>query len=250
MKSSFSKSKPLWCLHGFLGQSSDWNFFYSDLNPRIDKNIKLFFPSLYPKLKLFHEGFSMQEWAKGFCHQVRNRSLDNFIMGYSMGGRLAFHLLMEDPSLWKKAIIISSNPGLRTKKQVLQRNQSDKKWAENFLSTHWNTLMQQWSQQVVFRKSHFSPKRLEKDYSREVLAKILVEWSVAKQKNFRNFLSKIKVPVLWMSGEYDENYVKIGEEVSQLSPYIEHFIVPHSSHRVPWDNSKVFLEKVNSFICS
>ncbi|MEL7506912.1 MAG: hypothetical protein AAFN42_06230, partial [Cyanobacteria bacterium J06554_1] len=62
-------------------------------------------------------------------------------MGYSLGGRLGLHGLIQQPDLWAGAIIVSADPGIadaKNKKLCLRR---ERIWANRFLTEPWDDLL-------------------------------------------------------------------------------------------------------------
>ena len=147
------ENSVLWCLHGFLGEGTDWDQF--DF-PNAQK------PHFF-KGKLGN--FGLKKWAKIFNKRVEeeaDQDEKHFLLGYSMGGRLALHALLADPELWSGAIIVSSHLGLESEEEKLQRKVKDEYWAEKFSTQKWDQVIADWNKQAVFqskcmpfqRKSH------------------------------------------------------------------------------------------------
>ena len=61
------------------------------------------------------------------------------LLGYSMGGRLALHMLSADGAArrWRKAIIISASPGIVSLTERRRRLDNDRRWAERFRMENW-----------------------------------------------------------------------------------------------------------------
>src|SRR5262249_13235955 len=160
-----------YALHGFLGLKTDWKFFSSNNLMPID-----LFEINPPK-------FGLKQWAVCFNAYVEKKPRRrNILMGYSLGGRLAMHVLLQNPTLWDSAILISAHPGLESLELKQKRHASDNAWALRFKSESWEPLMQAWNQQEVFKDSTIV-QRVEHDFSRELLADTLIHWSLAHQDN-------------------------------------------------------------------
>ena len=107
----------IWCLHGALGQTGDWQAFSQTMaaQGRTCRGVELW-------RFLECEGMGLSEWAAVFNAEVRAAGeKENFLVGYSMGGRLALHALLDDPALWTKAVIVSAHPGLLEERERLER---------------------------------------------------------------------------------------------------------------------------------
>src|SRR5258708_3665465 len=97
----------IYALHGVLGLASDWDFLKSRMHEHDFEAEDLW--------KSF-SGTDLKTWAEqksqALIHQTSQGSGPRILLGYSLGGRLAMHLLLAQPKLWDAAIFISANPGL------------------------------------------------------------------------------------------------------------------------------------------
>lgn len=203
-------------LNGFLGSPSDWNY-WSELTPcTID-----IAPDLWT-------------WARNFNEWVEKNVLSpRILIGYSMGGRLALHALLDQPSLYSHGILISTHPGLKEQEARANRIKADQIWAECFRNEPWEELMHAWESQPVFQSATFRPKRLEHECERETLAMYLENFSLGKQENLIPQLKSLKVPLTWVTGEKDLAYESLAKEA--LNEKSTHFSVPGGSHRVHFE---------------
>lgn len=205
-------------LHGFLGLPSDWNLFEtSPLN-------------LYSL-----------EWTSLKNCAAQINAMNHFdkpiLMGYSLGGRLALHALIQEPSKWSGGIIISAHPGLSDPTEKTDRLKRDEEWALKFEHQEWASLMNDWNNQEVFKHS-VHPQREEKDYDRSKLAAILRTCSLGKQEDLREQIRQLQIPLLWIAGEKDPVFSKLAREMELLHSYSHAVIVPNASHRVVYTISR------------
>lgn len=205
----------IYALHGFLGLPEDWD------------SLKL--PNLYavnlsdPQFPSPKEG--LWAWAETFNAFVRSQPPeDRVLMGYSLGGRLAMHAAILDPTLWKKAFFISTHPGLKTPQEKAERLIQDTAWANRFLTLPWNVVIEAWHAQPVFT-STYHPYRPEKLFDKQWLASSLTDWGLAHQEDFSK---RIPPNAEWIVGEYDTKF-------HALAP-IKPTIIPGAGHRVLFDN--------------
>jgi 2-succinyl-6-hydroxy-2,4-cyclohexadiene-1-carboxylate synthase len=201
----------IWCLHGFLGLPSDW-----DILP---------FPHRAPNL--FHgEPVAAKE--------------DDTLIGYSMGGRLAlYHLLRQRVA---KAVIVSA--GITAYGD--ERRRADEEWARRFETEEWSSLMQAWHAQPLF--GGHALDRQQVDFDRAALARALREWSPAVLEPLAPRLHEIETPILWIAGERDTKYVAEAERALALLPHAELWICPEAGHRVPWERTEAFVERLRAWL--
>lgn len=230
-------------LHGFLGQATDWEALGFIQNNR------------FMAINLFNDIpiVPFARWAEMYNQLVAKSSesiFGNIFMGYSLGGRLGLHALLQNPTLWKAAIIVSAHPGLLLEEERKLRIQADEKWAEKFEKDSWTSLMLDWNSQKVFKKQSFEFKRKERDYDRHSLSCVLKTWSLGRQSNLREELSALEIPILWIVGEKDEKFFNQTSDLKFRHPTSKVCVIPNASHRVPWEQSENYLFTIINFIQS
>jgi 2-succinyl-6-hydroxy-2,4-cyclohexadiene-1-carboxylate synthase len=181
----------------------------------------------------------MNAWAQQVCCASAD-----VLMGYSLGGRLALHALLQEPQRWRGAIIVSAHPGLVDAEERQKRYKQDCLWAQRFRQESWQELMTAWNQQPVLQTSCYHFLRHEKDYQRETLAYVLEHASLGLQNDLRPLLSKIEVPILWITGADDilHHVIDFKHPLSSCTQII------HAGHRVPWDQPHLFEICVQEFL--
>ncbi len=225
----------IYALHGFLGRPSDWNF----LHPQ-PISIDLMDQSMPVK--------NPWEWAHRFNHEITHHSGTlNILLGYSLGGRLALHVLLDDPSQWDGAIFISTHPGLATQEEREHRKKMDAEWALRFSTEPWNDLLEKWDKQDALINSSALP-RAEEHYSRERLALALTTWSLGKQDDLRKPLQALNVPILWLAGQNDQKSASIAASLKLHHPLSVIKIIQDAGHRIPWDQPATFQQTLSHFI--
>jgi 2-succinyl-6-hydroxy-2,4-cyclohexadiene-1-carboxylate synthase len=220
----------LWGLHGFLGRPAD----FSSLNLDLQAVDYLRIPQLSAKVPL-------SQWGENFCAYVGGK--ENILIGYSQGGRLALHALKANPSIWAGVVLISTNPGVSDSEKA-GRLENDQKWADQFLKDEFEKVLHTWNQQSVFTGSKTEPVRTAEDYSKEDLANCLVNWSVAKQEDFRFFLQDNSVPIHYLCGESDAKYCSIGEQLVLINSKIKKTVIPNAGHRLLFDSPAAVRESI------
>lgn len=200
-------------LHGFLGLPSDWDF----LKPAG-------FDVVTPPLD-----------------DIPKRG--DTLLGYSMGGRLALHALL-DGARYKRAVMVSTGLGIEGEEARSRRRRADEKWAGHFETQQWQRVMRDWNAQSVF--GGHEANRREEDFDRHELARMLREWSPAALPPLAPRLHEIDIPVLWIVGERDEKYVAERERAVSLLKNVELWICPGAGHRVPWEQPVRFIERLRA----
>ena len=233
----------LWCLHGFLGRGSDWD----DLRRRWPQGLpELRTPDLFASVP---PDSSLPAFGTRLSRSVATEEDPRpLLLGYSLGGRLALHALLADPSCWRGAVIVSAHLGLATEGERAARRADDARWAERFRTEPWDTVLDVWNARAVFGGRSVDLDRREARYDRTALAHGLTAWSLGAQEKLDAKLAGIAVPVLWVAGGDDARYVAEGERAAKASPAIRLEIAPGAGHRVPWESPAWFADVVSEFV--
>lgn len=225
---SYSTS-PIIALHGFLGLPSD----FTNIHPSLTANDLWASPAV-----------PFSEWATAFNERHQAHPI---LMGYSLGGRLALHALLDNPAQWQAAIFVSTHPGLQTQEERTQRLLNDLRWKEKFLHQDWQALMDEWNGQAVF-KNHSHPLREERHYTRSRLADALDTWSLGRQAHHAETLAALSIPILWVVGEEDVKFVQLAKGLRFAHPQSKIVIVPKAGHRILWQRTEFFQTLLNNFL--
>lgn len=210
-------------LHGFFGLPTDWDFLESE----------------FQKIDLYSYDYKdLRQFAKEFNQSFKNQQ--STVIGYSLGGRLALHALIDNPSLWKSAIIVSAHPGLSNDHEKEMRLKDDIKWSERILSDDWFSLMNDWNSRSIFGKNRDLLLRNEQDYDRQKLADLLVRTSLGIQDDLKEAISELPMPIYWVVGQQDQKYVQVIQPLKFKNPLSKVIIVPNAAHRVPWEQPDIF----------
>lgn len=253
-------------LHGFLGLPSDWQAFDSAFEDSLGKKHTIRKWDLYSDLPAQPpepEVYPLRMWAQTFCERIErgwqkhgeSESQKPVLMGYSMGGRLALHALLESPNLFSGAIIIGAHPGLQSDDLKMQRRLNDARWADRVRTDEWSTFIRAWGEQDVFtgggQAGSLELRRHEGDFDRVSLSRAMQLWSLANQQNLRAQLGMVRPPTLWISGEKDrrfrELYADLRMDLIDTSAH-EFAEIPQAGHRAPWDNPDAFIHTVQDFL--
>ncbi|MES2962518.1 MAG: alpha/beta fold hydrolase [Bdellovibrionota bacterium] len=235
-------------LHGFLGLPSDWSHTGLDVEAYdVWKSVV----RINGRPGGVAKDNAYEAWAKQFASDIRASGSGPVVLfGYSLGGRLAMHALLEAPELFERAVIVSAHPGLSSEHEKRDRVASDRVWADRFLRDPWSILMKAWNvQPVLAPPSNPAPDfvqldRPESAFSRESLAFALDSWSLGRQKDLRQRIRECEVPMRFVSGQLDTKFTSLLGDFAG----IDLKVVPQAGHRVPWDHPKGFRDATDEFL--
>lgn len=232
----------LFPLHGFLGTTMDWEMILPSQQHLTYICRSLYDPSFTPPEKgLIAWGDSFNVFAKKAAPPPR------YLLGYSLGGRLGLHALIQAPHIWQAAIFVSTHPGLSPEERPTRALQ-DLEWAKAFETTPFPELLAAWNQQPLFGGSPFPSPRLLQDQDRPRLASSLCHWSLSEQENVQEALAEVSLPILWIVGSKDTRYCETATQLSFCHPLSRVTVIEKVGHRAPWENPKRFKEIVWNFL--
>ena len=111
----------IWCLHGAVGMAEDWKDFAAEWGRRGETVRRV---DLYRFVDC--EPMELAAFGKAFSEEVRagGEPGNNVLVGYSMGGRLALHALLEaaGEGVFSKAVIVSAHAGLSGERERVGGN--------------------------------------------------------------------------------------------------------------------------------
>jgi len=222
----------LWCLHGNLGMSADWDILSQHPeSPYRDQMIR--------KVDLWRylacRSISLKEFGDIFCSEVAAQDSSPSLMAYSLGGRLALHALASQPDLWKSATLISTHPGLSSEEEKTNRRILDAEWSAKALQLPWGDFLKEWNQQSVLGPTTKNlPDRYLLQPRNHEIARAFCAWSLGTQDDHRQTSEKITCPVLLVTGAQDVKYTNLATQFR--FPNAEHQIIPEAQHRPLWEN--------------
>ncbi len=237
-----------WCLHGAVGMAADFRKFSQHMADAkySTRAVDLWrFLSCDP-MPLPKFGPALNADASGNTFRGKSRAL----LGYSMGGRLALHALLEKNHPWQAAIIIGAHPGLEEQEERENRAANDAEWASKALMGSWEEFSDAWNAQPILANTSI---RSAQDINRLALrrreiARSFVDWSLGAQQPLWDRLPEITIPVLWVVGENDSKFLPLADRATQLLPNAKLAIAPNSGHRVPWEAEEWLAQTVSSFL--
>ena len=120
-------------LHGFMGNSHEFERAISMLNNDFYcLNIDL--PGHGKTQVLDDDCYSMAKTAQELISLLDELKVKQcFLVGYSMGGRLALYLTLNFPLYFDKVILESASPGLSTEEERLERVKRDEQIARKLV---------------------------------------------------------------------------------------------------------------------
>ncbi len=225
-------------LHGQMGMVSDWD---SQCVAFATMGYDLDAVDLWSYLE--RGELSLREFG-GILNKKKEDG--QVLLGYSMGGRLALHALIDNPLKWKAAVIISAHTGLAENDRE-SRCKIDHKWASKVVKIPWQNFIHDWNMQAVLGGNVMQDRSILENRKNEI-ARSFRCWGLSEQEDLLDELKQIDIPVLWIVGENDEKFCKVGERAVEVMKNAEIVKIGNVGHRVPWEAEAEFLREVARFL--
>lgn len=237
-----------WCLHGAVGMAADWRGFAKALAARQtgSRAVDLWRFLECQALPLADFGVALNADAGGEVARGCGRAL----LGYSMGGRLALHALLDPGHPWQAAVIIAADPGLEAAAARATRRAADAAWASRALTGNWQEFLDAWNSQPILGPSvPRDPQAAGRlVMRRREIARSFVDWSLGVQAPLWDRLHEITIPVLWVAGDQDPKFLALAGQAVARMPRATLAIAPGAGHRVPWEAEAWLAAQVAAFL--
>lgn len=158
--------------------------------------------------------------------------------GYSMGARLALAFALRHPGRVRRLVLESGSPGLRTRRQRLNRRAADERLARFIEARGVAAFVARWEALPLFAgvrnlvdpavQSAMRARRLAQ--SPQGLAWALRALGTGSQPSQWQRLGRLSVPVLVLVGGRDAKFARIGHRVAALVPGARTAVLPGAFH--------------------
>jgi 2-succinyl-6-hydroxy-2,4-cyclohexadiene-1-carboxylate synthase len=201
--------------------------------------------------------YTIQATAKSVINFLNFLHIDKCaLVGYSMGGRLALYLTIHFPNYFHRVVLESASAGLTTTKARSDRLAQDRQLAtrlENLIDYDFRLFLESWYQQAIFAnlRSHPNfPQMLTQRLNNSpiLLAKSLRNFSTGAQPSLWEELSQNQIPLLLIAGELDRKFVQLNQEIDKLCKSAKLEIMPNCGHNTHFENSDLFIQKIQNFL--
>ena len=197
--------------------------------------------------------YQMPNLAQALIELLNKLAIEQcFLVGYSMGGRIALYLTVYFPQYFQGVILESASPGLETQAERDRRIERDSRLAEQLESQDLAQFLKQWYANPLFASFVRHP-----NYSRAIarrrrnnplkLAKSLRYMGLGMQPSLWHHLGDLQVPLLLVVGEFDPKFIAINQKIASLSGRSQLTIVKNSGHNVHFEQPLKFIKLIKRF---
>lgn len=237
----------LFLLPGFLGEARDFDAFRAEMEKLAPAVRTEAVDWMDEASWLADEEF--ETLGEALARELQRRARPGAriaVLGYSLGGRMALALhehLRAHGDQATDFVFVSVNPGLADAGEREARLKADAQWAGRFRSEEWTKLMTDWNAQAVFQGSVNEPDRSRRKGQRDLLAKALMRWSLARQPDHRGRLVETG-DFLWITGARDAKFTGLAQGLPNAKT------IPTASHRVHLDAPAELARMVSGYLTS
>jgi 2-succinyl-6-hydroxy-2,4-cyclohexadiene-1-carboxylate synthase len=237
-------------IHGFTQAKEIWHH----IAPNLLHELNVLSPQII-SVDLPGHGESASEEANLWqaAQQIVELCGEATYVGYSLGARVALHCAVQSPSSVKRLVLCGATPGLRTIDEREARRIADENIARTIERTPLQDFLKDWTSHALF--NGYVPD--ENDLSARLnnkpsgLAMSLRTMGTGTQENLWSKLPSLTMPVLLVTGQDDEKFSHIAQEMKDLiGPSATHTQIPHSGHAVPFQKPTEFISVVSQFVLS
>jgi 2-succinyl-6-hydroxy-2,4-cyclohexadiene-1-carboxylate synthase len=177
------------------------------------------------------------------------------LLGYSMGGRLALYLAVTYPHLINKLILESASPGLAEPAARAARVHSDEALADQIERDGIGAFVEYWARIPLFASQQRLPVALRQRLRDQRLqnrphglANSLRGMGTGVQPSLWDRLSALTVPVLLLTGEDDDKFDAIAQQMATRLPNARHQTIPQAGHTIHLEQPEAYWATVGAFL--
>ncbi len=253
---SAGEGSPLVLLHGFTGSTATWA-------SHIDE-----FARSHRVIAIDSLGHGLSDspddparYGIGFASEDLIAVLDLLgvgkaaLLGYSMGGRVALSVAIVAPERLSALVVESASPGLPDGEARRARADSDAQLASEIEQEGVEAFIARWERMPLFSsqsglsaeaRATLRDQRLGN--SAKGLAGSLRGLGQGSQPPLHDHLPTVQAPTLFIAGELDPGYCRMGREVCGLIPRSRLAVVPDAGHAVHLEQPESFRDLVLEFL--
>jgi len=243
-------------LHGFTGCAEDWFPVFEQMPAKynyIAMDVVGHGKSDSPGDPAKYNVEAIVNQIKNFKDHLTPNKV--FLLGYSMGGRIALSFASAYPDDLKGLILESASAGIKNDEERQKRYEEDLKLAE-FIETHTlEEFIEMWNDQELFNtQRRFSNDKLKKLKKKKAsgskigYANSLKGFSTGIMPPVHDKLKKIPLKVLLITGDLDSKYTGINARLAKRFFKAKHKVVRNSGHNTHLEDPKRFIEIVLNYL--
>ena len=209
-------------LHGFLGSHQD----FVPLLPKLSEHFHCVVPDLpgHGQTQTKPDSYTFAKTANALLALLAHLNISQtHLLGYSMGGRLALYLACEFPEHFRRVVLESASPGLKTIQEQTERRKWDRAIAHRLQTIPLPIFLDQWYRHPLFASLQQHPEKYAAMLQRRMqnnadeLAKSLLGLGTGRMRSLWPDLEGISQPLLLLAGDLDNKFIRINREMLAMT---------------------------------
>ena len=186
-------------------------------------------PERYPSRLLDHAEHSFE----GRMAEIAGAGAD-FLVGYSLGGRLALRAALRSPEAYRGVVLVGATAGIEEGPMRVQRAEADEKLASWMEAMPIEDIVALWERQPLFADQAEAlveeqrPGRLSQD--QRSLALLLRTAGQGVLDPVWDELHSFELPLLAIAGARDDGYSAAAKRIASVAPNARAAIVAEAGH--------------------
>lgn len=240
--------RTLILLHGFTGSTATWQKIVEQLPSSIRVIAVDLLGHGQTACPLDAYRYTMEEQLYDLEEIVKKLQLHSFVLlGYSMGGRVALSYAVKFPHRVQTLLLESASPGLATAQECETRRQADDALANRIEQCGIEWFVNKWEEIPLFTSQKKLPIVMKQAIRQERLAQNAIGLAnslrgigTGVQPSLWNELEYVTMPVVLITGELDEKFCCIAEQMCRSLPNVQHITVQQVGHAIHVENPTQF----------
>jgi 2-succinyl-6-hydroxy-2,4-cyclohexadiene-1-carboxylate synthase len=245
-------STPIVCVHGFLGLPSSWRSFLDALEHRgpVDAiTLAGHGPSPWgTELNRFDDVVDALADALPFREPA-------WLLGYSMGARVALSLAVRHPSRVRGAVLVGANPGLRDASARDDRVAWDDAMADRAMregierfASHWELLPLFASQRERHDDAATARRSERRAHEPRGVAWAMRVLGLGRMPSIWDALGDCEVPLRFVAGADDPRFTELAVEAARVARRGTHRRIDGAAHDVTLDAPRALADDVRAWM--
>lgn len=169
-------------------------------------------------------------------------------VGYSMGGRIALQIAVDEPRRVLGLVLIGATPGIKDAATRGARRAADEDLADEIERNGVDAFLASWLAQPMFAGISHLGFEERRDNSAAALADALRTLGTGTMEPLWEQVSSISCPVMLVVGEKDKKFLAIAEQMSAAIPDSHIVVIPGAGHAAHLESPEVFAASLSDFL--
>jgi 2-succinyl-6-hydroxy-2,4-cyclohexadiene-1-carboxylate synthase len=209
-------------------------------------------PERYPSVLLTHRQHEREGRLAEIAETARDVAGPVVLCGYSLGGRLALHAAVREPSGYAGLVVLGAAAGIDEPGARAARQQADEKLASWMETQPIEQIVEIWERQPLFADQSEPlieaqrPGRLAQDP--RSLAVLLRTAGQGTMEPIWGHLGLLQMPVLALAGDRDERYRRASRRIASEVPNGYAAVIEHAGHAAHLQQPDEFADALVAFL--